>query len=134
MSDAGEPEPSALAGGGDERLAPEHKLRRRADYLGCYQRGRRLHGALLTLHFVPNQLPHPRLGITASRKVGGAVVRQRLKRRVREIYRRWSKRQQLPAMDLVVHLKPTAAVSRFSDVSGDLLSVLSRFLQKDRAA
>lgn len=30
----------------------------------------------------------PRLGITVSRKVGGAVVRNRLKRRIREIYRR----------------------------------------------
>lgn len=126
MSEDGRPGTVASAAGGSERLAPEHRLRRRTDYQRCYQRGRRLHGSLLTLHFAPNQLAHPRLGITASRKVGGAVMRQRLKRRVREVYRRWSGRSHVPAMDLVVHLKPTAAASRFHDFSAELLAVLSR--------
>lgn len=131
MSEDGPPGEAAPTVG-SERLAPEHRLRRRADYQRCYQQGRRLHGSLLTLHFDPNQLAHPRLGITASRKVGRAVVRQRLKRRVREIYRRWSGRSDLPAMDVVVHLKPAAAASRFQDFSSELAALLSR-LAKARA-
>lgn len=133
VSDALGPEPSVAAARGSEGLAPEHRLRRRVDYQRCYQRGRRLHGSLLTLHFAPNQLSHPRLGITASRKVGGAVVRQRLKRRVREIYRRWSERGRLPGVDVVVHLKPTSAAGRFADVSTDLTTALTRLLPGSRA-
>ena len=111
-----------------ERLGSQHRLRRRADYQRCYRTGRRLHGPLATLHFVPNQLEHPRFGITASRKVGRAVVRQRLKRRVREVYRRWSRRRQLPPLDLVVHLKPAAAQASFEELRRELLRLLGRLL------
>lgn len=121
-----------LAGTEDERLLPEHKLRRRADFLRCYRTGRRVHGSLATLHFVPNQLEHPRIGITASRKVGRAVVRQKLKRRVREVYRRWSQRSELPPVDLVVHLRPAAAQAPFPALRGELLRQLGRLIAGGR--
>jgi ribonuclease P protein component len=58
--------------------------------------------------------------VTASRKTGKSVVRQRLKRRVREIYRRWHRRSELPPVDLVVNLKPTAAQATFIDLRREL--------------
>jgi ribonuclease P protein component len=105
-------------------------VRRRADYLRCYRTGRRRHGSLATLHFVPNQLGHPRIGITASRKVGNAVVRQRLKRRIREIYRRWQHRGTLPALDLVVHLKPEAGKADFASLQAELLRLFAGVLPR----
>ena len=108
-----------------QRLPSEERLRRRADYLRCYRTGRRRHGSLAILYFVPNQLAGPRLGITASRKVGKAVVRHRLKRRIKEIYRRWPHRSQLPPLDLVVHLKPEAGGSDFPALRTELLRLLS---------
>lgn len=115
---------------GSQRLLPRERLRRRADYLRCYRTGRRRHGALALLYFVPNQLEHPRLGITASRKVGPAVVRQRLKRRIKEIYRRWKHRGKLPALDLVIHLKPEARGSDFQALEAELLRLLSGVLPR----
>jgi len=108
-----------------QRLPAGERLRRRADYLRCYRTGRRRHGSLAILYFVPNQLEGPRLGITASRKVGKAVVRHRLKRRIKEIYRRWPHRSQLPPLDLVVHLKPEAGGSDFPALRTELLRLLS---------
>jgi ribonuclease P protein component len=108
-----------------ESLRSAERLRRRADYLRCYRTGRRRQGALAILYFAPNQLGHPRLGITASRKVGKAVARQRLKRRIKEIYRRWQDRSQLPALDLVVHLKPEAGKSDFAALRAELLRLFS---------
>lgn len=64
------------------------------------------------------------MGITASRKVGKAVVRQRIKRRIREIYRRWPGRGGLPALDLVIHLKPEAGKSDFRGLRSELLRIL----------
>lgn len=113
-----------------ERLLVQEKVRRRADYLRCYRTGRRCHGSLVTLHFVANQLGHPRVGITASRKVGKAVVRQRLKRRIREIYRRWPERAQLPHMDLVIHLKPEAGKSDFASLQAELLRLFGSLLRR----
>lgn len=109
-----------------ERLPREHTLRRSADYLRCYRRGRRIRGSALRLHVAPNGLGHPRLGITASRKVGKSVVRNRLKRRVREVFRRWPRRGELPAVDLVVHLEPAAAGTSFGELAAELEGLLGR--------
>ncbi len=111
-----------------ERLLPAERLRRRADYLRCYRTGRRRHGTLATLHFVPNQVGNPRIGLTASRKVGSAVVRQRLKRRIREIYRRWQDRHSLPSLDLVFHLKPGAGQAEFDVLRLEVLRLLAGLL------
>lgn len=105
---------------GAESLRPEERLTRGGDYQRTYRQGRRRHGALWVLHWTSNGLEHPRLGITVSRKVGGAVVRVRTKRRIREIYRRWSERGQLPPVDLVVHVKPAAASASFGEMQREL--------------
>ena len=115
-----------------ERLARADRVRRRADYLRCYREGRRLHGALATLHAAPNREGHPRLGVTASRKVGGAAVRQRLRRRVREVYRRWEGRGRLPAADLVLNLKPAAAAAGFEELREELERLLGLSLRPPR--
>jgi ribonuclease P protein component len=122
--------PGSRPGTAGQRLTPEERLRRRTDYLRCYRTGRRRHGALAIVHFVPNQLGHPRIGITASRKVGKAVVRQRLKRRIKEIYRRWQDRSQLPALDLVIHLKPEAGKSDFPALKAELLRLFGSLRER----
>jgi ribonuclease P protein component len=116
------PSPRARLGG--EGLAASERLLRRADYLRCYRTGRRRQGALVALYLIPNQLGHPRLGITTSRKVGNAVVRHRLKRWIKETYRRWPGRSSLTPLDLVAHLKPEAKKASFGDVQQDLLGLL----------
>jgi ribonuclease P protein component len=63
--------------------------------------------------------PVRRIGITASRKVGGAVVRNRVKRGVREWFRR--SRQALPAdVDVVVIARPGAGELSGSDIQARL--------------
>ena len=114
-----------------ESLPRSERLRKRADYQRCYRKGRRRHGAHSVLYSAPNELAFPRLGITASKKVGGAVVRFRLKRRVREIYRRWSQRSSLPRFDLVVHLKPSAARASFDQLRLDLTRQLVRLVRQE---
>jgi len=80
-------------------------------------------------HVRPNDVGHPRLGLTASRRVGGAVVRNRLRRRVREHYRQQVNRDLLPAVDVVVHLKTAAAAtdrSRFYSELNRLFRAVAR--------
>jgi ribonuclease P protein component len=107
-----------------ERLLPRERLVRRADYLRCYRTGRRRLGGLVILYFAPNSLGHPRIGITATRKVGNAVVRHRLKRRIKEIWRRRPERKRLHGIDLVVHLKPESGKAGFDELASDLQGLL----------
>jgi ribonuclease P protein component len=107
-----------------EGLPRHERLLLRADYLRCYRTGRRRQGALVALYLVPNPLGHPRIGVTTSRKVGKSVVRHRLKRWIKEIYRRWSGRAALAPLDVVAHLKPEAKSAGFGEVRQDLLVLL----------
>ena len=108
-----------------EGLCREQRLRRRADYLRCYRRGRKRRGSLATLHYTPNRQSDTRLGITASRKVGKAVVRHRVKRRVREIFRRWPGRSTGDRYDIVVHLVPGAGEAPFDRLKNEIEHLLS---------
>ena len=115
-----------------ETLRREEGLRRRADFLQCYRSGSRRHGSLVILYFRkrPPEPPFARIGITASRKVGGSVVRHRIKRRIREIYRRWSRRRELPPLDIVVHVLPTARMAGFGDLKKELLDLLTPLIRQ----
>jgi ribonuclease P protein component len=110
--------------GRGEPLRRGQRIRRRGDYLRAYRRGRRRSGALLTLHFIPNEEGVARLGVTVSRKVGNSVVRHRLKRRLVEGFRRSDLRPGLPAWDFVAHLRPEAATADFASLRDELESLL----------
>ena len=58
-------------------------------------------GKLCTIFSLPNSLNRNRLGIIASKKIGNAVARNRVKRAIREIFRQ-VKHQMIPATDIVV--------------------------------
>lgn len=63
-------------------------LRGSDDFQKVYRTGRRYDSALMTAFVLPNNLPHNRLGITASRKaLGNAVQRNRARRLLRETFR-----------------------------------------------
>jgi ribonuclease P protein component len=70
-----------------------------------------------------------RIGISVGKRSGGSVVRNRLRRRIREIFRRT--RHDLPAgLRIVVNIKPSAARAEFSDVAADYVSALARGLAR----
>ena len=85
----------------DARFPSAYRIRRRADFERAYRRRCAASDDLLLVFGCENQLPHPRLGLSVSRKHGGAVVRNRWKRRLRQVFR--LNREQLPAgVDLVI--------------------------------
>ena len=59
----------------------------------------------LTLFGLPNSVGHCRLGVTVTRRVGGAARRNRVKRVLREVFR-LNRERLTPALDLVVNAHP----------------------------
>ena len=79
-------------------LSAEH-IRKRADFELIYQAGHKQSGRLMTMFTRANELQIARLGIAATRKMGPAVIRNRAKRLVRELFRR---HKPAGAIDVVV--------------------------------
>lgn len=83
------------------------RLRSAREIRAVLKQGQRVSDRLLTIHARPNGLPQPRLALAVSRKVSPkAVVRNRLKRLIRESFRHGQGR--LAGLDVVVVPRPTA--------------------------
>jgi ribonuclease P protein component len=102
-----------------EHFRPAHRIRKRKEFQTVYERGRRVSGRAFVVFLLPNELGHPRLGITAPKRVGSAVIRNRMKRIVREIFRR--NRDCFGTHDVVVNVRSLAPSLSFPAMKRDLL-------------
>ena len=104
----------------------EARLRTRGEFVAVENGGRRVPGRFLILLGKPNGLDTDRLGIIASRRVGGAVDRNRAKRRLREIFRRRAPQNGSRALDVVAIARPDLVRAPFADIQTDFLAALNK--------
>lgn len=136
MSSRGVAEKAGLASRPDPRRAPAafprtSRLLSRRQFLAVYQQGRKVACRDLVLFAHPNDGGGCRLGITVTRKVGGAVVRNRLKRVLREAFRRHRSRLR-PSVDVVINPRRSMLSLQAEEVEAQLLSAFRR-LSSSRA-
>lgn len=92
-------------------------LKNRKEFDTIYKQGNRWHGRFLIIFFVKSA--ECRVGFTVSKKVGSAVVRNRIRRQLREIYR--CHFSHLQKGDIVIVAKLQAAEGCFAQMNKDLL-------------
>ncbi|MCL2140936.1 MAG: ribonuclease P protein component [Dehalococcoidia bacterium] len=99
------------------------RLIRSADFAQVYERGKWLNSGCLSLKYCSNDLDVSRFGFVVSKRVGGAVVRNQVKRRLREIIRSVPLRH---GRDVIVSARPQAAIASFSVMQTTLMGLLER--------
>lgn len=109
-------------------LPKAERIAKRADFVRVYSDGRKQFGRHVVVFAMRNNYGHCRLGITATRKIGKANVRNRLKRWSREVYR--LRRDELGlerrAIDFVINIKHSAVDATYDAFSEDLARSLGR--------
>ena len=112
-------------------------MRRRQEFELAVRQGKRASTRFLTVHLLTGDhetaragdAASPRIGFVVTRAVGGAVIRNRLKRRLREAAR--MRTGLLPAGSLlVIRANPRAADARQRDLAAELDLVLGRLLRR----
>lgn len=101
----------------------KQRLTKRRDFAAVYRKGRALAHPLVVLRLLPNQLPYSRYGFVVSKTVGKAVVRNQVRRRLREGIRTLLVQ---PGWDIVVIARPKAAAADFHTLRRATAGLLSR--------
>jgi ribonuclease P protein component len=101
----------------------DRRLRRRGDFRAVYRATRPSGGRLLALRAVPNGLEVTRFGFVVGKPVGGAVERNRVRRRLREAARA------LPVAtgyDVVITARPAALAAPLATLRDELMALCAR--------
>ena len=91
-----------------------------------YRQGTAYRGKLFSVHAFPNQHGTPRLGLSVSRKVGNAVTRNAVRRRLREVFYSCVSGGASENLDLVVSARPAAAEATFEELREEFSKSLGR--------
>lgn len=113
---------------GPHTFRPHQRLHQRKQFLLAYDEGSRQHGRFMTVFVTPNTLQTARLGVSATRRFGGAVARNAAKRRLREVFRR-EIAPSARGIDIVVIPKPDLMTAEYALVAEELTKLLSKPLR-----
>src|SRR5215831_11734036 len=107
---------------GKERLMfpREARLVKRGEFDAVYRTGKRCSSSHFTVFFRANELLRSRFGVSIKKAFGGAVVRNRIWRRLREIVR-CHRGEIFVGWDIVIHPKSAVAKAPFAVLTMDLL-------------
>ena len=109
------------------KFRPAQRIRRHADFQDVYKHGTRVPGRYYTLFTKPNGLAVGRLGIAATKRLGDAVIRNRAKRLIREVFRR---NDIAPGFDIVVVPRRELLSTSLTTLESDYRAFVSRRILK----
>jgi ribonuclease P protein component len=108
---------------GRETFPKSARLRKRPEFLKLSRTGQKIHSRNFVVIYQTSERDASRLGVTVSGKIGNAIVRNRIKRYVREAFRR-HRRELESAFDLLVIAKKSACDVSSTQVEKELATWL----------
>ncbi len=115
----------------EETLSPQERIRKKKDFLSLYKRGSRYRGRYFNLIYLSNDLHFSRMAVIASKKVGNAVKRNRIKRWMRVLFRRNKKLFENP-LDIIFIAKKEILEASWPSLREDYFAAIKFIRQKNR--
>ena len=109
-----------------QKFPREARIVRKAEYDAVYRTGKRRSSSHFTIFVRANELPLSRFGFSIKKALGGAVVRNRIRRRLRELVKRLDVISMRPHSDYVLVGRRVALTRDFATMLDDLRSALHR--------
>ena len=100
-------------------------LKNNYEFRRLYYKGKSAAGSRLVLYVRPNKLEKNRLGITVGTKIGKAVIRNRVRRRIREIFR-LNEDKLACGRDLVVVARSRSIISEYRELENEFLRLADK--------
>jgi ribonuclease P protein component len=107
---------------GDQRLRSSERLRHPREFRRVFRYGKKLVTPIFILHILPTSAPCSRLGMAVSKRVGKAVIRNRVKRLIRELFRQHKAALQ-PTCDVVFVARRPAAEASLEECTRQFLAL-----------
>lgn len=106
-------------------MDPAVTVKENYEFRRIYRKGKSAVSPQLVIYCQRNRRGHSRLGVSVSTKLGCAVVRNRVRRRIREIYR-LNKAKMLPGYDLIVVARVRAVETDYQKLDRAYLRLLEQ--------
>ena len=96
------------------------KIRKRKEYALVFTNGKKIIGKNLILQYLKANTENPRFGITASKKIGNAVKRNYVKRRIRSLINKTLSQSNISLKNYVIVAKKGSLSVKFNDLYDEL--------------
>jgi len=106
-----------------ETYRPRERIRKKNDFLSLYRKGTRYQAKYFNLIYFPNDLNFSRMAVIVSRKIGNSVKRNKIKRWMRDLFRRnkdFLKRN----FDILIIAKKGIQDSSWEDLSENYIAAI----------
>jgi ribonuclease P protein component len=114
-----------FSAGGEGKMKKTIPLKKNFEFARIYNKGRFFPGKYMVIYVMRNRAGANRLGITASKKVGGSVRRNRVKRLIRENYRYYE--EYIPdGLDIVFAVRKSETEYGFTEIRKEMKFLLKK--------
>ncbi len=98
-------------------------MRSKSDFTRVFEQGRTFSNGMIVLKMAPNELSSNRFGIAVSKRIGNAVIRNKTKRRLKEIVRTLQIKQ---GWDVVLIARPQIKLAEFTQMQTSAKDIFSK--------
>jgi ribonuclease P protein component len=117
----------------NEAFYPRERIKKKRDFLFLYKKGNRYKGKYFNLVYLSNDFCYSRMAVVVSSKIGNAVTRNRIKRWIRDLFRR-NKELLKTSLDILFIIKKETAGVTWATLHESYIEAIASIYQEKQSS